>query len=94
MAVSGWFWLFLVLNWIMLAVMMREALLLRRVRLELEAMERERRIWAVWNALPDDQPSPVRTIAARLGLEPDAVAFVVYGHGQFGSWSEEDEPPL
>jgi hypothetical protein len=54
--------------------------------------EHERRIWAEWNALPDDELQPVRTIARRLGLEPAEVALVVYPPPQFGDWTDDDEP--
>jgi hypothetical protein len=51
-------------------------------------------VWAVWNALADDDPHPVRSIAAALGLEPAAVAAIVYPFGPFGPWDDSQEPPL
>jgi hypothetical protein len=54
----------------------------------------ERRVWAAWNALPDDCPAPVRTIAAALELEPVDVARIVYPPAVFGVWAEQQEPPV
>jgi hypothetical protein len=50
-------------------------------------------IWLEWNALDDDNASPVRTIAAKLGLTTAAVAAVVYPVDRFGAWDDGDEPP-
>jgi hypothetical protein len=52
---------------------------------------RERAVWDAWNALPDDAARPVHTIAARLGLAPADVAFIVYPVETFGRWSDDDE---
>ena len=38
----------------------------------------EQTIWTAWNALPDDDPEPVKRIARDLGMEPADVAFVVF----------------
>ena len=50
------------------------------------AAQRTDRIWQAWNALPDDHPAPVTTIAARLGIAPTDVAAVVYPATTFGPW--------
>ena len=54
----------------------------------------EAAVWREWNGLDMELPSPVKTIARRLGLNPAAVAAVVYPGGRFGAWSDDDEPPL
>jgi hypothetical protein len=52
----------------------------------------ERIVWAAWNALPDDEPRPIYTIAAQLEMDPADVAFIVYPPDQFGRWTDKDEP--
>ena len=54
----------------------------------------ERTVWAEWNALPDGEPAPVKRIAARLGMTPADVAFVVYPVETFGRWADDQEPDL
>jgi hypothetical protein len=54
----------------------------------------ERAVWAEWNALPEDDPSPVKRIAKKLGMEPVDVAFVVYPAEAFGRWEDDHEPDL
>jgi hypothetical protein len=54
----------------------------------------ERAVWAEWNTLPDDEPSPVKRIAATLGMEPADVAFIVYPVETFGRWDDSQEPDL
>jgi hypothetical protein len=52
----------------------------------------ERAVWAEWNALPDDCPAPVKTIARHLAMEPADVAFIVYPAETFGRWADDQEP--
>jgi hypothetical protein len=54
----------------------------------------EQAVWAEWNALPDDAPSPVKRIAATLGMTPADVAFIVYPAETFGRWADDQEPDL
>lgn len=56
--------------------------------------EVERKVWDAWNALPDVHPSPVKRIAADLGMTPADVAFVVYPAKTFGRWADHQEPDL
>lgn len=49
-------------------------------------------VWDAWNALPNDEPRPVHTIAAALGMEPAEVAAIVYPAERFGAWSDDQEP--
>lgn len=54
-------------------------------------------IWAEWNAIADDDPSPVKRIARKLGLTTAEVAAVVYpttGQYDFGQWNDNQEPDL
>jgi hypothetical protein len=55
--------------------------------------ETERKVWAVWNSLPDTLSRPVHVIAAELAMDPEDVAFIVYPAEQFGPWRRDDEPP-
>jgi hypothetical protein len=50
------------------------------------------RIWAEWNGLPDDELSPVKTIAFTLGLSNGEVATVVFPAPHYGDWSDDQEP--
>lgn len=54
----------------------------------------EQAVWAAWNELPEDYPSPVKRIARDLGMEPADVAFIVYPAEQFGAWDDSEEPDL
>jgi hypothetical protein len=54
----------------------------------------EQKVWAEWGALPDEEPSPVKRIAARLNLSPADVAFIVYPVETFGRWADDQEPDL
>lgn len=54
----------------------------------------EQAVWAEWGALPDDEPSPVKRIAAKLGMIPADVAFIVYPVETFGRWNDSQEPDL
>lgn len=54
----------------------------------------ERSVWAAWNALPEDEPAPVKRIAATLGMSPADIAFVVYPAETFGRWDDSQEPDL
>ncbi len=54
----------------------------------------ERKVWAAWNTTPDDHPSPVKQIAANLGMAPTDVAFIVYPAETFGAWADHQEPDL
>ncbi len=54
----------------------------------------ERRVWNAWGALPEDHPSPVKRIAADLGVAPVDVAFIVYPVETFGRWVDDQEPDL
>ena len=51
----------------------------------------ERKVWAAWNALPENCPNPVRTIAADLDMAPADVAFIVYPAEVFGPWDDTQE---
>ena len=48
-----------------------------------------RQVWAEWNSLPEDELSPVKTIAASLGLSNAEVSDIVYSPG---TWSDDQEP--
>lgn len=52
----------------------------------------ERAVWAEWNILVEDEPSPVKRIAAKLGMAPADVAFIVYPVETFGRWDDGQEP--
>ncbi len=54
----------------------------------------ERAVWAAWNTTPDDHPSPVKRIAADLGMTPADVAFIVYPVETFGRWADDQEPDV
>lgn len=54
----------------------------------------ETAVWAIWNRLPDDEPSPVKRIAALLVIPPADVAFIVYPAETFGRWDDSQEPDL
>ena len=54
--------------------------------------DREREVWRVWGLLSDDDPAPVKHIAAVLGMEPADVAFIVYPADRFGPWDDGQEP--
>lgn len=54
----------------------------------------EKAVWAAWNALPDDCPAPVKTIARDLDMTPADVAFIVYPADKFGRWEDDQEPDL
>ena len=51
----------------------------------------EQTIWTAWNALPDDDPEPVKRIARDLGMEPADVAFVALPCGTIGRWEDSQE---
>ena len=51
----------------------------------------EREVWRVWNLLSDDDPAPVKHIARTLGMEPAAVAFIVYPAERFGPWADDQD---
>lgn len=54
----------------------------------------EKAVWAEWNSLDDEHPSPVKEIARRLSMLPADVAFVVFPAETFGVWSDDQEPDL
>lgn len=54
----------------------------------------EKAVWAVWNCLPEDEPSPVKRIAAQLDMTPADVAFIVYPCETFGRWEDHQEPDV
>lgn len=54
----------------------------------------ERRVWSAWAGLPDDEPSPVKRIAAQLGMSAADVAFIVYPAEKYGPWADDQEPEL
>lgn len=54
----------------------------------------EEAVWSAWNALPDDHPAPVKTIARQLGMTPADVAFIVYPADIFAPWHDDQEPDL
>jgi hypothetical protein len=49
-------------------------------------------IWDVWSSQPDDELSPVKTIASTLGLTNAEVAVVVYPPDSYGAWADDHEP--
>jgi hypothetical protein len=49
-------------------------------------------VWAEWNNLPEAELSPVKTIAASLGLPAAEVAALVYPPDDFGGWTDDSEP--
>jgi hypothetical protein len=51
-------------------------------------------VWAAWNALDDDDPSPVKSIARDLRMNPADVAAIVFPADQFGHWHDDQEPDL
>jgi len=54
-----------------------------------------RAVWFVWNRLDEDDPSPVKRIAAELHMRPADVAAIVYADApRFGEWNDDQEPPL
>ena len=53
----------------------------------------EQAVWDAWNALPEDHPSPVKTIARDLGLSHRDVANVVFPLPQF-FWDERTQPEV
>lgn len=54
----------------------------------------EKAVWAEWNSLPDDEPSPVKRIARDLGMTPADVAFIVFPAETFGRWEDDHEPDI
>ena len=54
----------------------------------------EAAVWEAWGTLPEECPTPVKTIAAQLGMTPADVAFVVYPAETFGRWEDDQEPVL
>lgn len=54
----------------------------------------EAAVWAAWNALPEGEPSPVKRIAAQLGMTAADVAFIVYPAETFGRWEDHQEPDI
>jgi|HubBroStandDraft_6_1064221.scaffolds.fasta_scaffold354450_2 hypothetical protein len=52
------------------------------------------RVWGEWHSLADDNPSPVKTVARKLGLDPADVAAIVYQPETFGAWEDDQEPDL
>lgn len=54
----------------------------------------EQAVWAEWNKLGSNEPSPVKRIATQLGMTPADVAFIVYPADQFGRWVDDQEPNL
>jgi hypothetical protein len=50
-----------------------------------------RDVWAAWNTLDDDEPTPVQVIAERLGLPRPVVAAIVYPPDTFGQWKDDQE---
>jgi hypothetical protein len=51
-------------------------------------------IWDEWNKQDADNPAPVKTIAAQLGISTGEVARVVYPEPDFGTWQDNHEPDL
>ena len=54
----------------------------------------EQAVWAAWNKLDQDDPSPVKRIARDLAMSPADVAFIVYPAEQLGRWDDGQEPDL
>jgi hypothetical protein len=52
------------------------------------------KVWAEWAAIAEDNPSPVKSIARKLDLDPAYVAAIVYPPDTFGEWSDDQEPDL
>ena len=51
-------------------------------------------VWQAWNAIGDDEPSPVKRVARQLEMKPFDVAAIVYPFDQFGWWGDAHEPDL
>lgn len=51
------------------------------------------RVWREWNALGEDEPAPVKTIAQKLGMPTGEVARIVYPPATFDEWDDSQEPP-
>ncbi|WP_043654500.1 hypothetical protein [Nocardia thailandica] len=56
--------------------------------------EVEKAVWAAWGEVDDNDPAPVKRIAAALGMTPADVAFIVYPADEFGPWDDSQEPDL
>lgn len=54
----------------------------------------EKSVWTSWGALDENHPSPVKAIAAELGMTPADVAFIVFPVETFGRWEDDQEPDL
>ena len=58
-------------------------------------VSRQGQVWRLWGALRDDYQSPVKLIAATLGMSNAEVAAIVYPPDQgMGEWADEQEPDL
>ena len=51
----------------------------------------EAAVWAEWNSISDDEPSPVKRIAKNLNMTAADVAFIVYPAETFGRWEDDHE---
>lgn len=51
-------------------------------------------VWAAWNAMPDEEGSPVKRIARDLDMTTADVAAIVYADAEFGKWHDNQEPDL
>jgi len=56
--------------------------------------KRSEMVWREWNALDDEEPSPVKAIARKLDMSTGDVARIVYPPSTFGEWEDWQEPPL
>jgi hypothetical protein len=52
--------------------------------------EVERKVWAEWNSMPDEE-FPVQRIAEKLGMKTADVAFIVYPSDRFNRWDDSRE---
>jgi hypothetical protein len=51
-------------------------------------------VWRAWHELKENEPSPAKRIAHRLGLGAEQVAEVVFPIDRFGQWDASDEPDI
>lgn len=59
-----------------------------------ELTETERKVWAAWHEVADDEESPAKRIARDLGMAPADVAFIVFPAETFGAWADDQEPDV
>jgi hypothetical protein len=55
------------------------------------ANDATRAVWDEWHALDESEHSPVKKIAAKLGMSTSLVASIVYPPHKFGPWDDSQE---